>query len=54
MTNTLTAWTWKNEPDLMARLIAAQNKNDHQDILTIVGFFSSRQQLEQHVLRNEK
>jgi hypothetical protein len=54
MNSTQTAgWSWKAEPELMARLIAAQNKNDHQDILTIVGFFESREQLEAHVVRNE-
>jgi hypothetical protein len=54
MNSTQTAgWSWKAEPELMARLIAAQNKNDHQDILTIMGFFSTREQLEAHVVRNE-
>ncbi len=55
MTNTLTAWTWKNEPELMARLLKVQNteKQQAQDIMTIVGFFSSREQLEAHVTRYE-
>jgi hypothetical protein len=39
----------------MARLTNVQNtdRQMHQDIMTIVGFFTSRQQLEAHVVRYE-
>jgi hypothetical protein len=56
MNSTQTArWSWKSEPELMARLLAVQNteKQQHQDIMTIVGFFSTREQLEAHVVRYE-
>lgn len=47
------AFTWKDAPDLMARLSAAQNCIDTQDIMTFAGFFSSREELERHVVVNE-
>lgn len=58
MTNTATQtaattarWSWKNHPDLMARLTTAQNhpKNIRQDIMTCVGFFDSEAELIRHV-----
>ncbi len=59
MNSTTTAaarWSWRQAPELMARLREAQNHpaNVHQDVMTIVGFFSSTQELEQHVLRCER
>lgn len=58
MTTTLNApaaWTWKNEPELMTRLRNVQNTAAYasQDIMTIVGFFSSREELVKHVERAE-
>ena len=55
MTNDVTRWSWRNEPDLMARLRDAQNspRHEHQDIMTIVGFFESREELERHVIHAE-
>lgn len=52
---TSTRWSWKKEPELMARLTNAQNQpaNANQDIMTIVGFFSSREELERHVVSAE-
>ena len=54
-TNPAAKWSWKNEPELMARLQHVQNspRNEHIDIMTIVGFFDSRERLEAHVLRYE-
>jgi hypothetical protein len=48
-------WSWRQEPELMERLRNVQNDpaNEHQDILTIVGFFESREELERHVVRYE-
>lgn len=47
-------WSWKNEPELMARLSKAQNAlRTPIDIMTIVGCFSSREQLVHHVERYE-
>ena len=53
--NLTAVWSWRNEPDLMARLRDAQNSdaNINQDIMTIVGFMTSREQLEQHVISAE-
>ena len=47
---------WKQNPDLMARLSAAQNapENCAIDIMTWAGFCDSREELEQHVLRYER
>jgi hypothetical protein len=56
MTNTTTArWSWKSEPVLMERLRQAQNSDrlESRDVMSIVGFFTSPEQLEQHVLRCE-
>lgn len=48
--------TWKQNPDLMARLVEAQNhpKNCNIDILTFAGMCDSREELERHVVRYEK
>ena len=48
--------TWKSNPDLMARLVTAQNHptNIRQDIVTFAGFCSSREELERHVQRYEE
>jgi hypothetical protein len=48
---TQTSFSWKDAPDLMARLNAAQNspKNWNADITTFAGMCDSRQQLENHV-----
>jgi hypothetical protein len=48
-------FSWRQEPELMARLRNAQNDpaNENQDIMTIVGFFESREELERHVRRYE-
>ncbi len=50
-TETKTAWSWKQSPELMARLADAQNhpRNENQDIMTIVGFFDSEDRLRAHV-----
>jgi hypothetical protein len=47
--------TWKANPDLMARLTAAQNHpaNISQDIMTFAGFCDSRTELMAHVVRYE-
>jgi hypothetical protein len=46
---------WKANPDLMARLAAAQNHpaNIDQDIMTFAGFCDSREELLAHVVRYE-
>lgn len=46
---------WRNNPDLMDRLQKAQNKSENWniDIMTIAGFFETREQLERHVERYE-
>lgn len=45
------AATWKNNPDLMSRLRAAQNHpaNINGDVMTFAGFCDSRHELEAHV-----
>lgn len=45
---------WKQYPELMQQLIALQNtvKNQNQDILTIVGFFTTKEELEKHIEAN--
>lgn len=46
-----TKWTWKDSPELMARLRKAQNApiNSHTDILTFAGFCGSAEALQRHV-----
>jgi hypothetical protein len=46
---------WKQNPDLMARLTAAQNHpaNVRADILSFAGFCETREELERHVERYE-
>ena len=48
-------FSWKDAPDLMARLSEAQNHcaNINQDIMTFAGFCNSRDELEGHVCRYE-
>jgi hypothetical protein len=48
-------FTWRDAPDLIARLTTAQNhpRFDHQDIMTFAGFFTSREELERHVVAKE-
>jgi hypothetical protein len=47
--------TWKANPDLMERLIAAQNRlRTPIDIVTFAGMCDSRAELEAHVLRYEE
>lgn len=45
------AWTWKDSPELMKNLRTVQNHPafDNQDIMTIVGFFTSEEELLRHV-----
>jgi len=46
---------WRDNPDLMARLNAAQNHpaNINIDIVTFAGMCDSRAELERHVVRYE-
>lgn len=46
-----TNWTWKDSPELMKRLNAAQNSpaNCNVDITTFAGFCDSAEELERHV-----
>ena len=54
-TGTLSApFSWRDAPDLMRRLEAAQNRHDTQDIVTFAGFCDSRDELERHVARYER
>ena len=55
MTATATRFSWKQAPDLMARLTTAQNngRNDNIDIMTFAGMCDSREELETHVIRYE-
>ena len=47
-------FTWKDAPELMDRLIAAQNGlKTPIDIVTFAGFCDSREELERHVERYE-
>lgn len=47
-------FSWTQEPALMDRLVKAQNHLDAPiDILTIVGFFTSKDELIKHVERYE-
>lgn len=52
----MTNFSWRNAPDLMQRLNDTQNHpaNDSQDITTIVGFFTSREEMERHVVFYEQ
>jgi hypothetical protein len=47
-------WSWKNEDALMVALNDIQNSDKFwdKDITSIVGFFTSRQQLVDHINRN--
>lgn len=46
---------WKQNPDLMDRLAAAQNRlRAPVDIMTFAGFCDSREELERHVERYEQ
>lgn len=47
--------TWKQNPDLMDRLGAAQNKlRAPIDIMTFAAFCQTREELERHVVRYEE
>jgi hypothetical protein len=47
-------FSWRDAPDLMHRLAAAQNKITAPiDIMTFAGFCNSREELERHVVRYE-
>jgi exoribonuclease II len=48
-------FSWKDAPDLMQRLIAAQNALVTPiDIVTFAGFCKNRDELEAHVVRYEQ
>jgi hypothetical protein len=51
--NKMSNWSWKNEDELMSELQDIQNSDKYwdRDITTIVGMFSSREQLERHISR---
>lgn len=51
----MTAFSWKDAPDLMDALARTQNApcNSNIDIMTYAGFCNSRAQLEQHLIRYE-
>ncbi len=47
-------FTWKDAPDLMSRLVVAQNSiHAPIDIVSFAGFCNSRAELEAHVVRYE-
>lgn len=47
--------TWQANPDLMERLISAQNHlRAPIDIVTFAGFCDDRDELERHVVRYEE
>jgi hypothetical protein len=46
-------WSWKNSPELMNRLIAAQNRNTSRDIVSFAGFCESEDELRAYVERHE-
>ena len=50
------AFSWRNEPELMARLRAAQNTpaHEHRDIMTFAGLCESREELLRHVESAER
>lgn len=51
----MTGFTWKDAPDLMERLIRAQNHlNTPIDIVTFAAFCTSRDELLRHVERYEQ
>lgn len=52
----MVTFSWKDEPELMARLIEAQNHpaNLMIDIMTFAGFCASRDMLNTHVIRYEQ
>ena len=54
VSNTCKKWSWKAEPKLMEILRSLQNSNENcnRDIVTIVGFFSTRSELVDHINRN--
>ena len=46
----MTKWTWKQSPELMARLATAQNALEAPiDITTFAGFCDSEDELRRHV-----
>jgi hypothetical protein len=46
---------WKQNPDLMERLVAAQNRLTRPiDIVTFAAFCDTREELEAHVVRYEQ
>jgi len=49
------AYSWRNHPDLIARLTTAQNhpSNSNIDIMSYAGWCESREELEKHVERYE-
>ena len=49
-------FSWRQAPDLMARLTAAQNApaNLTQDVMTFAGFCGTREALERHVIACEQ
>jgi hypothetical protein len=49
-------FSWKDAPDLMARLTTAQNhrRNWNVDVMTFAGMCDSREQLQAHVEYYEK
>jgi len=51
-----TKWSWKDSPELMARLRDVQNdgRHEHTDIMTFAGWCGSEAELRAHVERNEK
>ena len=51
----LKAFSWKNEPELMARLNTAQDSlNTPIDIVTFAGMCDSREELERHIAYYEQ
>lgn len=50
------SYSWRDNPDLMARLTTAQNSPAlaHQDVMTFAGWAGSREALEKHVLACEE
>ncbi len=49
-------FSWRQAPELMARLLATQNSpaHEHRDVMTFAGFCDSREQLERHVVSCEQ
>ncbi len=50
-TQAVKAYSWKDYPELMARLSSAQNegRNLTRDVMTFAGFCESAEALERHV-----